>query len=109
MAEWMKARDSKSRIPKGIGGSNPSLSVPAFGWIDYGDMKIDYPDFSLWDVWHREIEDPAAAGQWWTANGIWKRRKNIFTFGEVDGGDNRLMTVMHSLWHIAHGIWKRRE
>jgi hypothetical protein len=27
MAEWTKARDSKSRIPKGIGGSNPSLSV----------------------------------------------------------------------------------
>lgn len=27
MAEWTKARDSKSRIPQGVGGSNPSLSA----------------------------------------------------------------------------------
>lgn len=44
MAEWAKARDSKSCIPKGIGGSNPSLSVSAFGWIDYDDTKTDYGD-----------------------------------------------------------------
>ena len=39
MAEWTKARDSKSRIPKGIGGSNPSLSVSTFGGIDTSDYK----------------------------------------------------------------------
>jgi hypothetical protein len=27
MAEWSKARDSKSRIPQGIQGSNPCLSA----------------------------------------------------------------------------------
>ena len=38
MAEWMKARDSKSRILKGIGGSNPSLSA-IFDGVDYTDNK----------------------------------------------------------------------
>lgn len=40
MAEWAKARDSKSCIPKGIGGSNPSLSVSASGGIDYSDNTL---------------------------------------------------------------------
>ena len=44
MAEWTKARDSKSRIPKGIGGSNPSLSVSTFGGIDVSDKQKDYSD-----------------------------------------------------------------
>lgn len=39
MAEWTKASRSKRDIPKGIGGSNPSLSV-----FDYGDKKEDYSD-----------------------------------------------------------------
>ena len=42
MAEWTKARDSKSRIPKGIGGSNPSLSVSAFGGIDDKWLIVEY-------------------------------------------------------------------
>ena len=40
MAEWTKARDSKSRIPKGIGGSNPSLSVLFDGRRWYFNRKI---------------------------------------------------------------------
>lgn len=47
MAEWTKARDSKSRIPQGVGGSNPSLSVSTFGGIDYRDKNIDYGDGSI--------------------------------------------------------------
>jgi hypothetical protein len=44
MAEWTKARDSKSRIPQGVGGSNPSLSASTFGGIDHSDKTIDYND-----------------------------------------------------------------
>ncbi len=43
MAEWMKARDSKSRILKRIGGSNPSLSA-IFDGVDDTDKKTDYRD-----------------------------------------------------------------
>jgi hypothetical protein len=37
MAEWSKARDSKSRIPQGIQGSNPCLSAISMG-VRTGEM-----------------------------------------------------------------------
>ncbi len=35
MAEWTKAVDSKSTVPQGTGGSNPSLSAMSglWGWF----------------------------------------------------------------------------
>ncbi len=55
MAEWMKARDSKSRILKRIGGSNPSLSAIFDGVDDTEDKKTGrHGDGETWRSGHQD-------------------------------------------------------